>query len=505
MQQDKATNFPRRPGGRVLIFAGLLAAALLLCLQGCAGSPEKKTAPEKTDFTRQWLEKAEQSRGYSPRVEKRETMEIDGRMKDADPVPQAAAKAMLPDQKVTLHLRNAPVAAVLRAMAKSADINILVNETVDGTMSVNIENIAWNQAFQSILDSRGLTWSRQGDLIRIQSMADLEKQLALSGLLQQVENQKDDAQRAGPIVSRIIRINYADAEKLSEVLTKFLPRQNGEDQRGAISVDTGTNSLVLQASRHDINRMHQVIQTLDKPRSQILIEANIVEANQETAKELGMRWSGRYITSAGTFDDFGITGEPRAPEESFIDPEAGLSLGVAAGRFGGNILYAQLLALQEEGQLNILSSPSITTMDNQTAYTEHGERIPFETTDDEGRPEVEFEDAVLRLEVTPHIIDGKHMRMRINVKNDEVDFTRTVEGNPVIRAKDTETNLVVENGETIVISGLSKQTISDLENGVPVLKDIPLLGRLFKGTEKSEEMQEFMIFITLTILGTKTQ
>ncbi|MFW5909058.1 MAG: type IV pilus secretin PilQ, partial [Desulfosalsimonas sp.] len=178
---------------------------------------------------------------------------------------------------------------------------------------------------------------------------------------------------------------------------------------------------------------------------------------------------------------------------------------LVVGRMAENVLYAQLQALQEDGELNILSSPSITTMDNQAAYTEHGERVPFETTDDEGRPEVEFEDAVLRLEVVPHIIDGRHLRMQIKVKNDEVDFTQTVDGNPVIRAKETETNLVVEDGETIVISGLSKQTVTDLNRGIPVLKNVPGLGWLFKGSEKGEEMEEFMIFITPSILGTKTQ
>ncbi|MFW6335424.1 MAG: type IV pilus secretin PilQ, partial [Desulfosalsimonas sp.] len=181
------------------------------------------------------------------------------------------------------------------------------------------------------------------------------------------------------------------------------------------------------------------------------------------------------------------------------------SLGLVGGRIAENVLYAQLSALQEDGKLNILSSPSITTMDNQAAYTEHGERVPYETTDDEGSPEVEFEDAVLRLEVIPHIIDGTFMRMQIKVKNDEVDFTQTVDGNPVIRAKDTETNLVVKDGQTIVISGLSKQTITDVNQGVPVLKNIPGAGWLFKGRDTGEEMEEFMIFITPTILGAETR
>lgn len=505
MRQDKTAHFPFRQVKCAFFPALLLAAVLLLCLQGCASSPANGDKTGEKINVEKWLERAEQSKGYSHQPEKQEMMEIDGLAEDVDKTPETAPEKPLPDQAVTLHLRDAPVPAVLRAMASAADVNILINDTVGGTMSVNIENIAWNHAFRGILDSRGLTWDWQGDIIRIKSMDDLEQELEMSDLLSRVKNRKESEKRSGPIVSKIVKINYADAENLSEVLTRFLSGENEDERRGDISVDTGTNSLVLQASRYDINRMQQVIRRLDKPRSQILIEANIVEANQETAKQLGMRWSGRYLTSSGSLDDFGIVGEPQVPEESFIDPEQGLSLGLVGGQIAGNVLYANLQALQEDGKLNILSSPSITTMDNQAAYTEHGERVPFETTDDEGRPEVEFEDAVLRLEVIPHIIDGKHMRMQIKVKNDEVDFTQTVDGNPVIRAKETETNLVVKDGETIVISGLSKQTVTDINQGTPVLKDVPGLGSLFKGIDKSSEMEEFMIFITPSILGTKTQ
>ncbi|MFW6271556.1 MAG: type IV pilus secretin PilQ [Desulfosalsimonas sp.] len=505
MPKDKAAYSPLTGIKHALFLLVFASAFLSVCLPGCASSPENSKKEAQKNMARKWLERAEESRGYSPQIQERQTTEIKGLTEDLGRQSEASPVKPLPDQKVTLRLRDASVPAVLRAMARAADVNILINETVGGTMSVNIKNIPWDNAFKGILDSRGLSWQWQGDIIRIKSMDDIKQELEMSEILRQANSRKEEAKRAGPPASRIVKINYADAEKLSEILKRFLSRQGEEDQRGDISVDTGTNSLVLQASRYDLNRMEQVIRNLDKPRSQILIEANIVEANQETAKELGMRWSGRYLTSSGSFDDFGIVGEPTQPQESFIDPESGLSLGLVAGRMAENVLYAQLQALQEDGELNILSSPSITTMDNQAAYTEHGERVPFETTDDEGRPEVEFEDAVLRLEVVPHIIDGRHLRMQIKVKNDEVDFTQTVDGNPVIRAKETETNLVVEDGETIVISGLSKQTVTDLNRGIPVLKNVPGLGWLFKGSEKGEEMEEFMIFITPSILGTKTQ
>jgi type IV pilus assembly protein PilQ len=176
---------------------------------------------------------------------------------------------------------------------------------------------------------------------------------------------------------------------------------------------------------------------------------------------------------------------------------------VLFGSIGGNILDLQLNALQKDGKLNILSSPSITTMDNQLAFTENGEKVPFSTIDTSVTPPtrtVKFEDAVLRLEITPHVIDGRNLSMKILVKKDEVDMSRTVEGNPFIIKKQTSTSLIVQDGETIVISGLTKQRGLNSESGVPGLKDIPFLGWLFKGEGKSESMEEVLIFITPKIL-----
>jgi type IV pilus assembly protein PilQ len=153
--------------------------------------------------------------------------------------------------------------------------------------------------------------------------------------------------------------------------------------------------------------------------------------------------------------------------------------------------------------VNILSSPSITTLDNQKAYVESGEKVPYETIDNSTTPPtktVKFEDAVLRLEITPHVIDDRTLSMKILVKKDEVDLTRTVDGNPFIIKKQTETSLIVQDGETIVISGLTKQRNLQGTTGVPGLKDVPFLGWLFKSEDKTEKMEEVLIFITPRIL-----
>jgi type IV pilus assembly protein PilQ len=183
------------------------------------------------------------------------------------------------------------------------------------------------------------------------------------------------------------------------------------------------------------------------------------------------------------------------------------SLGLIFGTLGGNILEMQLNALQNDGKLNILSSPSITTLDNQTAYTENGERVPYVTQQVSGgivTNTVSFEDVVLRLEITPHVIDDKNLKMKVVVKKNEINPARNVLGNPGIFKKETSTNLIVRDGETIVISGLTKDTVQDSESGIPGMKDVPGLGWLFKSLGTSETKEEVLIFITPRILPVPT-
>jgi type IV pilus assembly protein PilQ len=317
-------------------------------------------------------------------------------------------------------------------------------------------------------------------------------------------------------------------------LKELLTKDKDGRVRGSILVDQHTNAMIIQATREDLRRMIPMIEKLDKPAAQILIKANIIEATKTTARNLGVQWGGMYTNVAGgqnyyitpggsggtttaspttggytpTFGSTGISGQGNAfnfPVSEAAKAVAGGSgsLGLIFGTIGGSILEVQLQALQNDGQLNILSSPSITTLDNQMAYTENGERVPYVATSTSSgvvTQEVKFEDAVLRLEITPHVIDGKHLKMKIKVKKDQVDPTRTVQGNPYIIKKQTETNLIVQDGETVVISGLTKQQISKSDAGLPGLKDVPGLGYLFKSDSRSEDMEEVLIFITPHVL-----
>jgi type IV pilus assembly protein PilQ len=273
-----------------------------------------------------------------------------------------------------------------------------------------------------------------------------------------------------------------------------------------------------------------IIEKLDKPTPQILIKANIVETTKGVARDLGIMWGGYNKGNLGGKEDLIVMGGGTRPTSTApivptangsiglggqglgvnfpaqnLTPTAAASLGLLFGTLNGNFLEVQLQALQDDNKLNILSSPSITTLDNQKAYTENGERVPFVTlsSSTSGGPTqtTTFIDVVLRLEITPHVIDGKNLKMTILVKKDEVDATRkSILEDPYIIKKQTETVLIVQDGETIVISGLTKQTKSQSVSGVPWLKDIPFLGWAFKSDSKSDQMEEVLIFITPHIL-----
>jgi type IV pilus assembly protein PilQ len=496
--------------------------AIGLALAGCA----KDLSKVKDPFFEKWTTMAETSQGYSPSGRSR-IMELPPLEDDEIVTDEAARKEKpLPTRRVTLRMHNVDINVILRALAQAANVNIMLRSGVKGETSINVENKPWDQTFLGILKTNGLSYTWEGDIIRIMTAEDMERDLKLDAARDRMRSQK--------LLTMVINVDYADATKLRDSLKELLTKDRDGRVRGSIMVDQHTNSMIIQATRDDLRRMIPMIERLDKPASQILIKANIVEATKTTARNLGVQWGGIYTNVAGgqnyyitpggsggsttaspttgsytpTFGSTGIGGQGNAlnfPVSEAAKAVAGGSgsLGLIFGTIGGSFLEVQLQALQNDGQLNILSSPSITTLDNQMAYTENGERVPYVATSTSSgvvTQEVKFEDAVLRLEITPHVIDGKHLKMKIKVKKDQVDPTRTVQGNPYIIKKQTETNLIVQDGETIVISGLTKQQVSKSDAGLPGLKDVPGLGYLFKTDSRSEDMEEVLIFITPHVL-----
>jgi type IV pilus assembly protein PilQ len=498
---------------------GLIFFVLIFFL-GCADGLK---STKKDPFFEKWSTAAENSPGHSPSAEPKKINVADLAAKQASSAALAgSAMKKLPSKQINLTMRQAELKAVLRAMAKSVDLNLLVRNELKGEVSVDFRGVPWDQAFTGLLRTYSLSYIWEGDIIRVMTIDDLEQDLKQKVQLR-------DIRWVDPLLQPVvISVDYADPKKLMETLQDFLTKDKDGKPRGSVKIDEHSNSLVISAMRDDLAKMLPIIEKLDKPTSQILIKANIVETTKEVARDLGIMWGGMYhgtvgtenlyITPGGTGTGLTTPYNPTAggptgianqgfgvnfPAANLSSTAAG-SLGLIFGTIGGNLLEIQLQALQKDSKLNILSSPSITTLDNQLAYTENGERVPYvtqQTSSGTTTFTTNFQDVVLRLEITPHVIDGKNLKMKIFVKKDEVDTSRKDSlGDPYIIKKQTETNLIVKDGETIVISGLTKQTVTDGDTGWPWLKDIPVLGWLFKADSKSDKMEEVLIFITPHIL-----
>jgi type IV pilus assembly protein PilQ len=505
----------------VLLGLGLF---VLIFFFGCA---EGLKSEKKDPFFDKWTTLAENSQGHSPSAELKKINKSALTAKQASSTSVGLEKK-LPVERINLTMRQAELKAVLRAMAKSVNVNLLVKDELKGQISVDFRGVPWNTAFTGLLHTYNLSYVWEGNIIRVLTSDDLDQDLKR-------KQQMRDTQLVEPLLEPVvINVNYADAKKLKDTVTEILAKdKEGKQTRGSVMLDEHSNSLVISASRDDLIRILPIIEKLDKPTPQIVIKANIVETTKGVARDLGIMWGGynKGSNMSGNNDLYVMGGGTKASTDATtyiptangaiglggqglgvnfpaqnLSSTAAASLGLIFGKVDGNFLEVQLQALQNDNKLNILSSPSITTLDNQKAYTENGEKVPFvtlsgSTTGSAATQTTTFQDVVLRLEITPHVIDGKNLKMTILVKKDEVDTTRKDSlGDPYIMKKQTETVLIVRDGETIVISGLTKQTKSSSGNGLPWLKDIPVLGWAFKSDSKSDLMEEVLIFITPHIL-----
>lgn len=498
---------------KIVPFIALLA---LWMLSACAN--QNQNEPKASSFD-QWREKAQQSRGYSParRVRSLELpakkIETFGPELSEDKKPQRP----LPQRTITMKMHQADAAILLRALARAVDLNMMINENVGGKISINVTDAPWDQVFTGILRSQGLSYEWEGEIIRIVTFQDRERSLKNLEAEQKIMEKRWALQMQAPLVTKIIPIDYAKADQLKATLEILLSQVQKDQYNGAVMVDAHTNSLIVQATPADIQRLIPLIVELDRPIPQIFIEAHIVEATSSTARDLGVQWGGLLYDSnrnswiasdainainisPGLGDSVNPSGGPVFNFPADIGT-TGMTLGLLSQGDNG-LLALQLTALEEEGKLNILSSPSITTIDNRKALIESGDEVPIQTIDQDGNIKIEYKRAVLSLEVTPHVIQNNALMLDIATLKDEINFSRQVGGNPTITTKKATTNVILFDGQTTVIGGLKKDTRQESESGVPWLSKVPIIGYLFKNTGRSEAMEELLIFITPHVLET---
>ncbi len=540
---EKVTSERSARGGLKSCAVAALAAVAVL-LAGCAGKDPARSALD-IDYQK-WKAMAETNRAVSqarpaapPAVEALAAAKL-----EIEPAPPPRP---LPNQDVSLRMNRASVPSVLRALARAADQNIMLSDTVDGHISINVEGTPWDQVFRGIIATQGLAWHWEDDIIRVITVTDKEKEFLQLEADLRMQTTRRDLKTLERLVTRIVPLRYYNFsrrqitgtggatagrtieerleddiyESFKENLGMLLSRDREGNPIGSIVIDEQTNMVLIHALPEDVDRVLAMIAELDGAPPQILIEAHIVETSRETARELGIQWGGLY--RAGNYyitPGAGTTGVLGRTLSEGVDPTtgiaarfpadfglgqdpAGLTLGYVYEKLGKYILDVELSALESDGKLNILSRPSITTLNNQAAVIESGAEVPYQTITGTGATRdvsIEFKTAVLRLEVTPRVIEDRTVRLNIVTTKDELDFTRTVLGNPTIITKRAETNVILESGETTVIGGLSKETDQASRDGIPGLRDIPGLGYLFGRKGTARKMEDVLIFITPQIL-----
>ncbi|WP_157861480.1 type IV pilus secretin PilQ [Desulfurivibrio alkaliphilus] len=479
----------------------LLALLPLLWLAGaCSTLPEPK--PERDEFFEQWRELVETSQPVI-RPERLAEPEVEAPAPEVLPrrPPRTVAErtselhTALPTTPTSINLVDVPIGTAMRSLARVAQQNIIINPSVTGNVNIHVEQVPWNDVFMSIIESYGLVAVVEGGVIRVMSVEDLRRQVERQGLYLEEEH-------VSPLQTRVVPVRFSEPASLAESLTPMLSRDKEGNPRGSVTVDRHTRSLVIRDTAENLERLTSFLQEVDQATPQVLIEAHIIETNQEVARELGVQWGSfwrgqqRVSDAAGGFTY--QAGNPIGEQYS-LDVLTG-EVGFYTASVAGNILEMQLQALQREGKVNILSRPSVATLDNHEAVLESGTEVPYQSIED-GTTSVQYKDAVLRLLVTPQVISRENIKLKIEAQKDEVDLTRTVMGNPFIIKKLAQTNLIVEDGSTVVIAGLAKERQASSSTGVPLLKNIPGLGVFFRSDARAGEFEELLIFITPRILS----
>lgn len=433
---------------------------------------------------------------------------------DVKPVSEAEQEQVRKDkfgytgERLSLNFQNIEVRAVLQLIADFTGLNLVASDTVSGNLTLRLKNVPWDQALDIILRTKGLAMRKTGNVILV---APSEEIVARERL--ELESQKEIEELA-PLRSEFVQINYAKAADIAALL-----KAEGNSllsERGNVSVDARTNTLLVRDTSEAIQAVRNLVTTLDIPVRQVLIESRIVIADDTFNRDLGVRFglSGAetYGSSSGTAfgggglpgtTDFGgvVAFNDGTNENLIVDlpiggPSAALQLALVA--IPDYILQLELQALQAEGRGEILSNPRVITANQREAVIEQGTEIPYQEASSSGATSTSFKKAVLSLRVTPQITPDERVIMDLTVNQDQVG--QVFGGVPSINTRQLATQVLVDNGDTVVLGGIFEQTKRDDVEKVPFFGDLPYVGFLFRTSAIRDDKTELLIFVTPKIL-----
>jgi type IV pilus assembly protein PilQ len=416
-------------------------------------------------------------------------------------------------RRIDLDFKGADIHNILRLLSDVGQVNIVTSDDVKGEVTIKMRNVPWDQALDVILRAKMLGQVREGNLIRVAPMVVLEKEIE-----QEIARQRAMADVL-PTETRLIGVSYADAKALQDRVKDVL------SPRGHVSVDERTNQLIVSDVARNLTLAEELVRNLDTQTSQVIIEARIVEASSNFVRQIGVQWGGSayrdaahanptglvfpYNLAAGgggvdaTTPKGGLNGVGASSPDFAVNLPAavgtgsggaiGLMLGSVTGAFNLNL---RLSAMETTGQLRILSSPRISTLDNVEASINQGVSIPISIVSAQGIQTV-FVEANLGLTVRPHVTHEGTVVMNIHVTRNEPDFAQTgARGDPTIRRKDAKTVMLVQDGETAVIGGIYQRNSGLSYAKVPFFADLPFIGFFFRNRKENDDRSEFLVFIT---------
>ena len=399
-------------------------------------------------------------------------------------------------EKIALDFYDTDIKNVFRILREISGKNFAIDKNVTGKVTLTLEKpVPWDQVLDLVLKMNKLGVTMEGDIVRIATLSTLAEEEKLKQARAKATQAAINQQKAlEPLVTQYIAINYSNAQ--TDILPHVKPILT--PSRGQASVDTRNNQLIVTDTADKIEQARQIVDIIDKVTPQVIIEARIVEANTNFSREIGFDWGeitlGDVLGGANSLTMFGFASNLPATIPSAVI--GGTFTKVKGTPF--EILNARLIASETEGKTNIISSPKVVTLDNKKAKIKQGLEVPYLERDSSGNATVRFKNVDLLLEVTPNITPDDRIAMKIFVtKNDVVDPTAD---QPALSTNEAETELLVDNGDTIVIGGIVKSTITYGEKGIPGLRQLGVLGWLFKSQTKTDLKNELLIFITPRIV-----
>lgn len=446
------------------------------------------------------------------------------------PEQQAAQTAGVYDQdreytgdRLTLNFQDLETRAVLQLIADFSGLNIVVSDTVQGSVTLRLQNVPWDQALDIVMTTKGLDMRRNGNVIIVAPAEEIaaREQAALAA--------QQQLQTLEPLRSEFIQVNYAKASELAELI-----RGNGNSllsERGSVAIDARTNTLLVNDTASSLANVRRLVTTLDIPVRQVLIETRVVIVNDDYSRELGVRFGSTVVKDNSSNGLLSMTGTS-AGSESIVNSGINnlngngtpfpVALGTANQRYNVNLPVAnpagsialaildsdylvdlELSALQAEGDGRVVSTPRIVATNQREARILQGTEIPYQESSSSGATTTQFKEAVLSLTVTPQITPDDRIIMDLTITKDSVgEVVPSATGGfvPSIDTRELVTQVVVNDGETVVLGGVYETELRDTVNKVPVLGDIPGLGYLFRSRSNTNNNAELLIFVTPKIL-----